>query len=103
MAKTTKHQAKAQDVLMQKLQTLSNKLRVVTHPKVQEILTVIGEGESNVKSIYAKTGHEQSVTSSFLAQLRNQKICNTRREGKQIYYSNNPETWEKLKEIAEAL
>ncbi len=69
---------------------LSDKTRIA-------ILEALNEkGRMNVSDICGRIGMEQSTVSHHLACLRNCGLVRTRKEGKQVFYSLNGETVEKL-------
>lgn len=70
-------------------------LRALNHKLRQDIISFIHErGETNVTEIYVRLNLEQTVVSQHLSILRKAGFVNTRREGKQIFYSVNHEKLE---------
>lgn len=51
------------------------------------LLCQLSQGETNVGSLETLTGIRQPTLSQQLGVLRREGLVNTRREGKQIYYS----------------
>lgn len=86
------------------LKDLSKLLRIASHRKVNEIIGVISgstTGELKVGEIYHQTKQEQSLTSLFLKQMKDVDLVKGRRDGKNIYYSLNDETFNKLNKVIE--
>lgn len=72
------------------LKSVSNEDRLV-------LLCYLSEGEFSVSELEEKTGIIQPTLSQQLGVLRNEKLVNTRREGKRIFYSiKNPHVTELL-------
>lgn len=70
-------------------------LRALNHKLRQDIISLIHEnGEINVTEIYVRLNLEQTVVSQHLSILRKAGFVNTRREGKQVYYTVNYEKLE---------
>jgi DNA-binding transcriptional ArsR family regulator len=70
-------------------------LRALNHKLRQDIISLIHEnGEINVTDIYVRLNLEQTVVSQHLSILRKAGFVNTRREGKQVYYTVNYEKLE---------
>ena len=71
--------------------------RAINHPLRQQMLHFLHQNESaTVTEIYTKLRIEQSVASQHLAILRRAGLVQTKRDGKQIYYSVE---YERIKEI----
>lgn len=65
-------------------------IRAVNHPLRQSMINLINQSRSlNVTDLYVKLRIEQSVASQHLKILRGLQVVNTRRVGKQIFYSVN--------------
>ena len=65
-------------------------LRALNHKLRQQIIKLIHEnGEVNVTDIYLGLNLEQTVVSQHLSILRKAGFVNTRREGKQVFYTVN--------------
>jgi ArsR family transcriptional regulator len=78
--------------------TIANEvIRSVSHPLRLRIIDFIDKNKViNVNKIYNTLGLEQSITSQHLRILRLSNLVNTKREGKQIFYSINYENMEDL-------
>jgi DNA-binding transcriptional ArsR family regulator len=64
--------------------------RAVNHKLRQQIMQLIHDNSTlTVTQIYTRLKLEQSVASQHLAILRKVGFVNTRREGKQVFYSVN--------------
>lgn len=76
---------------------INNKLR-------QQMLKAIDEsGQITVTELYEKLFLEQSVASQHLAILRKAGFVQTKRNGKFVYYSINPERIMEINRLAAAL
>jgi DNA-binding transcriptional ArsR family regulator len=65
-------------------------LRALNHKLRQDIIKLIHEsGEVNVTDIYLRLNLEQTVVSQHLSILRKAGFVNTRRDGKQVFYTVN--------------
>lgn len=73
---------------------LSDKTRITILESLRD------KGRMNVSDICLKVGMEQSTISHHLACLRNCGLVKTRKEGKQVFYSLNGETVEKLLQLS---
>lgn len=62
-------------------------LKVLSNPDRLLILCHLAQGEANVGEIEASLGIMQPTLSQQLTVLRAEALVNTRREGKNIYYS----------------
>ena len=72
------------------LKTASSVLRALAHPLRIKMIEFIREFEPvNVNEIYRQLKMEQSVASQQLKILRDEKLVNTTRKGKFIFYSLN--------------
>lgn len=79
-------------------------LRAINHLLRQEILQLIHEKKRViVTEIHTKFRIEQSVASEHLALLRKEKLVNTERDGRFIFYSVNYETLKKIHRLTEEL
>ena len=75
-------------------------LRAVNHKLRQQILKLLQENKTMiVTDIYVKLRLEQSVASQHLAILRRANIVTTVRVGKQIHYSLNYASIEKVSDF----
>jgi ArsR family transcriptional regulator, virulence genes transcriptional regulator len=78
--------------------------RSINHKLRQSILKLLAENDNlTVTDIYVKLRLEQSVASQHLAVLRKTGFVNTKRDGKNIYYSVNMAKIEYLQQSAEKL
>ena len=64
-----------------------------------EILEILGKGEMNVSEITKKCTLSRPTISHHLQILKRSKILESRKEGKEIYYSVNMYTLRSLSEI----
>jgi DNA-binding transcriptional ArsR family regulator len=64
-----------------------NLLKVLSNPDRLLLLCQMTQGEFSVGELEAMTGIRQPTLSQQLTVLREEKLVNTRREGKQIFYS----------------
>lgn len=75
--------AKLQDAADQ----VCNLLKALANPDRLLLLCQMTQGEYSVGELEAMTGIRQPTLSQQLTVLREEKLVNTRREGKQIFYS----------------
>lgn len=64
-----------------------NLLKVLSNPDRLLLLCQMTQGEFAVGELEAMTGIRQPTLSQQLTVLREEKLVNTRRDGKQIFYS----------------
>ena len=64
-----------------------NLLKALSNPDRLLLLCQMTQGEFSVGELEATTGIRQPTLSQQLTVLREEKLVNTRREGKQIFYS----------------
>ena len=64
-----------------------NLLKALSNPDRLLLLCQMTQGEFSVGELEATTGIRQPTLSQQLTVLRDEKLANTRREGKQIFYS----------------
>lgn len=62
-------------------------LKALAHESRLVILCLLAEGEKSVSEIEQLLSIRQPAVSQQLARLRNDKLLETRRDGKNIYYS----------------
>lgn len=65
----------------------SDFLKAISHEARLMILCILAEGEKSVTEIETMLGLQQAVVSQQLARLRHENVVETRREGRQIFYS----------------
>lgn len=65
----------------------SNLLKALANPDRLLLLCQLSQGELCVSDLEARVGLQQPSLSQQLTVLRQQQLVNTRREGKQIFYS----------------
>lgn len=84
-----KSQAQPQTLseLKQKSEGVSALLKQLAHPQRLLILCSMAEGEKSVGEIEEICGASQSAVSQFLKGMRLEGLIDSRRNGKQIYYS----------------
>lgn len=66
--------------------TATRFLRTLGNPDRLLLLCQLAQGEKNVNELETLTGIRQPTLSQQLAVLREEKLVNTRREGKNVYY-----------------
>ena len=64
-----------------------NLLKALSNPDRLLLLCQMTQGEFSVGALEATTGIRQPTLSQQLTVLREEKLVNTRRDGKQIFYS----------------
>lgn len=74
----------------------SDLLRALAHEARLMILCMLVEGEKSVSELEAFLEMRQPTVSQQLARLRADRLVNTRREGKTIYYSLASEEAQKV-------
>ena len=62
-------------------------MKVLANPDRLLLLCELAEGEKNVGELLEATGVQQPTLSQQLAVLREEALVDTRRDGKNIYYS----------------
>lgn len=65
----------------------SKLLKVLSNPDRMLLLCQMTQGEFSVKELETISGISQPTLSQQLTVLREERLVNTRREGKQIFYS----------------
>jgi ArsR family transcriptional regulator, virulence genes transcriptional regulator len=79
-------------------------LRAINHKLRQQLLKLLLENEKmTVTEIFTQLFLEQSVASQHLAVLRRAGFVKTKREGKLIWYSINPERLVQVKKVIDVL
>lgn len=79
-------------------------LRAINNKFRRKIIKLLQEKERlNVSTMYKKLKLEQSVTSQHLRILRNARLVNTERAGKEIYYSLNYERFKKVDRLVKKI
>lgn len=76
----------ALDDFLSKARAASSLLKALSHESRLLMLCMLCQGEKTVTEIEQFLGIQQAVVSQQLARLRSEKIVQTRREGRQIYY-----------------
>ena len=71
----------------EKADFVAQQLKVLSNPDRLKILCVLKDGEISVQQIEALTQIQQPTLSQQLTVLRQADLVQTRREGKQIFYS----------------
>lgn len=84
-----KSQAQPQTLseLKKKSESVSALLKQLSHPQRLLILCSMADGEKSVGEIEEICGASQSAVSQFLKGMRLEGLIDSRRDGKQIYYS----------------
>lgn len=81
-------QTKAEfDVLLEQARKASELLKALSHEGRLLILCLLAEGEKSVSELEDAMRLPQAAVSQQLARLRFDRLVNTRREGRVIYYS----------------
>jgi len=75
------------DEIMASAREASEFLKALTHEARLVILCLLVEGEKSVSEIERLLSLRQPAVSQQLARLRSDKLLETRRDGKNIYYS----------------
>ncbi len=78
--------------LMQRARDASDFLKAVAHENRLVILCLLSERERSVTELEGLLALSQAAVSQQLARLRYEGLVETRREGRQIYYSLPDET-----------
>ena len=80
------------DVMIANAQEASEFLKALSHEARLVILCLLVEGEKSVADIEETLSLRQPAVSQQLARLRADDLVQTRRDGKNIFYSVRPET-----------
>lgn len=72
---------------MERAKAATELLKALSHETRLLILCILSQGEKTVGEIESILGLQQAVVSQQLARLRLEQLLQTRREGRQIYYS----------------
>lgn len=72
---------------MDRARAASELLKALSHETRLLILCILSQGEKTVGEIETMLGLQQAVVSQQLARLRLEQLVQTRRDGRQIYYS----------------
>lgn len=75
------------EALMKQARMASELLKALSHETRLLILCILSEGEKSVSELEEILDMPQAAVSQQLARLRFDKLVNTRREGRMIYYS----------------
>ncbi|MGJ8528097.1 ArsR/SmtB family transcription factor [Maritalea sp.] len=73
--------------MMEQARKASELLKALSHESRMLILCILSEGEKSVSDLERVMSMPQASVSQLLARLRFDKLVNTRREGRTIYYS----------------
>lgn len=73
--------------MMEQARKASDLLKALSHESRMLILCILSEGEKSVSDLERIMSMPQASVSQLLARLRFDKLVNTRREGRTIYYS----------------
>jgi DNA-binding transcriptional ArsR family regulator len=73
--------------LKKKADGVSNLLKQMSHPQRLVILCSLAEGEKSVRELEDACEASQSAVSQFLKGMRLEGLVESRREGKQVFYS----------------
>ncbi|MDQ0456604.1 ArsR/SmtB family transcription factor [Rhizobium paknamense] len=72
---------------MQQAHAAAALLKALSHESRLLILCILGTGEKTVGQLEDMLGLQQAIVSQQLARLRLDHLVNSRREGRQIFYS----------------
>lgn len=72
---------------LNKINSVADRLKILSNPDRLKILCILKDGEIHVQNIEQLTEIQQPTLSQQLTLLRKAQLVQTRREGKQIYYS----------------
>jgi len=75
------------DALIEQARQASDLLKALSHETRLLILCILSEGEKSVSELEEILSMPQAAVSQQLARLRFDRLVNTRREGRMIYYS----------------
>lgn len=78
--------SEALEDFLSKARAASGLLKALSHETRLLMLCILCQGEKTVTEIEQFLGIQQAVVSQQLARLRSDKVVQTRREGRQIYY-----------------
>ncbi len=70
-----------------KINSVADQLKILSNPDRLKILCILKDGEIHVQNIEQLTAIQQPTLSQQLTLLKKAQLVQTRREGKQIYYS----------------
>jgi len=73
--------------LIEQARKASDLLKALSHESRMLILCILSDGEKSVSDLERIMSMPQASVSQLLARLRFDKLVNTRREGRTIYYS----------------
>ena len=74
-------------VMIEQARKASDLLKALSHETRLLILCILSEGEKSVSELEEMLSMPQAAVSQQLARLRFDRLVNTRREGRMIYYS----------------
>lgn len=72
--------------LRQRSEEVATLLKQLSHPQRLLILCCMADGEKSVGEIEEACGASQSAVSQFLKGMRLERLIESRRDGKQVYY-----------------
>ena len=81
---------------MDRMDDVIKVMRVLADPTRLRVLTMLQENELNVSTLCGHLDLAQPTVSHHLGLLRSMGLVNTRRDGKQVFYSLNREHVESL-------
>jgi DNA-binding transcriptional ArsR family regulator len=86
-----------QEIDIRKIEDAAQRLRAIAHPMRIKIISILEKHqELNVTSIYEKLKIEQATASHHLSILKTNGFLNSRRGGKNTYYSLRSEAVKNL-------
>ena len=87
----------------EELEKTATFLKAIAHPMRLAILDLLSDGSSkSVTQIYQRLGLEQAVASHHLGLLKTKGVLNSKRVGKNIYYSLGTDKLIDLLKVAES-
>jgi DNA-binding transcriptional ArsR family regulator len=90
------------DALMEQARKAGDLLKALSHESRLLILCILVQGEKSVSELEELLSMPQAAVSQQLARLRFDRLVQTRREGRMVYYSiANEETAELVKMLYE--
>lgn len=84
---TTRPDAVSVEILQKRANVASEMLKAMAHESRLVILCLLYQGEKSVTELESILELRQPTISQQLARLRNDKLVQTRRDGKMIFYS----------------
>ncbi len=94
----------SENINVKKLKAATSSLQVIRHPKRFAIIQLLEiEGQLTVTEIYTKLKLDQAAASNHLNMLKEFGILESRRNGKNTYYTIKDQALEKIVECIDKL